>query len=161
MIDPGLPEALRVGLFGRAAEFPAWVRFSADVQPGVPDIRGTVGVGIKLFGVDGEKLLEPDQAATTHDFILQNHDVFFVDTAYDMCAFTCESLNGRGEAYKEAHPITAQVLEDMEKTVVSALTTPYWSGLPYTFGLQRFPFMMSQLVCSTRHDVSSREHRWP
>jgi hypothetical protein len=29
----------------------------------------------------GPKLLAPDEDTTTHDFLLQNHDVFFVDTA--------------------------------------------------------------------------------
>lgn len=86
-VRPDLPEHLRVGLF-QHAEFPAWVRFSSDTLPTLPDLRTTVGIAIKLFDVPGEKLLEPEEDATTHDFLLQNHDVFFVDTARDMCEFT-------------------------------------------------------------------------
>lgn len=137
-IDPNLPSELRVGVFGQAPQYPVWVRFSADVQPGNPDLKGTTGIAIKLFGVQGRKLLEPDQDATTHDFILQNHDVFFTDTARDMCEFTCESLHGRGDAYLKAHPVTAQILNDMEKTVDSVLATDYWSVLPSCFGQGRF-----------------------
>ena len=138
VVAPGLPEALRVGVLAQATEYPVWVRFSADVQPGRPDLKGTTGIGIKLFGVTGEKLLEPDQNASTQDFILQNHDVFFVDTAKDMCEFTCQSLHGKGAEYEAQHPITAQVLQEMQKTVESALTTNYWSVLPSRFGDGRF-----------------------
>ncbi|MGO1001231.1 LodA/GoxA family CTQ-dependent oxidase [Lysobacter sp. CA196] len=134
VVNPDLPESLRVGVFAQGPEFPAWVRFSADVQPGQPDLKGTTGIALKLFGVEGRKLLEPDQDATTHDFILQNHDVFFVDTAKDMCEFTCQSLHGQGDEYLQAHPTTARILEDMEKTVESVLTTDYWSVLPSRFG---------------------------
>lgn len=134
MIEPGLPEALRVGVFAQQPEYPVWVRFSSDVQPGRPDLKGTMGIGIKLFGVDGEKLLTPDQDATTHDFILQNHDVFFVDTAKDMCEFTCQSLHGKGDDYLQKHPKTKQILDDMAKQVASVLVSDYWSVLPSRFG---------------------------
>jgi hypothetical protein len=101
-VRPDLPENLRVGLFGRKRSYPVWVRFSSDLQPGKPDLKGTVGIALKLFGVDGQKLLAPDQNAATHDFLLQNHDVFFVDTAKDMCEFTCRSLNGQ---FDGTHPV--------------------------------------------------------
>jgi hypothetical protein len=134
VIRPDLPSDLRVGVFGQMAEYPVWVRFSGDIQAGAPDLKGTAGISIKLFGVDGEKLLTPDQNATTHDFLLQNHDVFFVDTAKDMCEFTCLSLNGRFDEYVNSHPVTGQILADMEKVVDTVLGTPYWSGLPSRFG---------------------------
>lgn len=53
IVDADLPEALQVGVFKPAREYPVWVRFSADVQPGAPDLKGTTGIGIKLFGVEG------------------------------------------------------------------------------------------------------------
>jgi hypothetical protein len=138
VVAPDLRNDLKVGVFGQASEYAAWVRFSADVQPGAADLKGTTGIGIKLFGVDGPKLLEPDQDARTQDFILQNHDVFFTDTAKDMCEFTCQSLHGKGDEYLQAHPVTAQILKDMEKVVDSVLTTPYWSVLPSQFGPSQY-----------------------
>ena len=136
-VADNLPQDLHVGVFGQKSEYPVWVRFSGDIQPGSPDLKGTAGVAIKLFGVEGKKLLAPDQDASTHDFLLQNHDVFFTDTARDMCEFTCQSLNGKFDQYVEAHPITGQILNDMAKVVDSVLTTAYWSGLPYRFGKER------------------------
>jgi L-Lysine epsilon oxidase N-terminal/L-lysine epsilon oxidase C-terminal domain len=144
-----LPEALRVGVFQPGHQYPAWVRFSSDVQPGSPDLKGTVGIGIKLFGVHGDGMPPlPGQPpggdasssggrSTIQDFILQNHDVFFVDTARDMCEFTCASLNGQFDQYVAAHPITKQILDDMEKVVESVLATAYWSVLPSRFGTGR------------------------
>lgn len=137
-VCPDLPADLRVGVFGQKPEYPVWVRFSGDIQPGIPDLKGTAGVGIKLFGVEGEKLLPPDQDATTHDFLLQNHDVFFVDTAKEMCDFTCLSINGQFDEYVKAHPMTGEILNDMEKVVDTVLGTPYWSGLPSRFGKDRY-----------------------
>ena len=49
---PDRPAALRIGVFA-ADEFPAWVRFSSDTIPGLPDTKTTCGVGIKLFNVPG------------------------------------------------------------------------------------------------------------
>ncbi|MFY0531773.1 hypothetical protein [Nannocystis pusilla] len=119
-----LPAELQVGVFAPGAVHRAWVRFSSDLQPGRPDLGGTLGVGIKLFDVDGPKLLEPDEEARTHDFILQNHPVFFVDDAAKMCAFTCASLNGQLDQWLADNKETAQILKDMEKQVDSALATP-------------------------------------
>ncbi len=130
-----LPHDLKVGVFGHA-RFPAWVRFSSDTQPPGPDLKKPLGLAIKLFGVPGEKILETDRAATTHDFIFQNHDVFFVDTATDMCAFTCA---GFGPSYYEAHPATKQIVDAMySKEVGSVALTDYWSVLPYAFGPGRY-----------------------
>jgi L-lysine epsilon oxidase-like protein len=135
-VRPDLPKDLRVGVLGQKPEYPVWVRFSSDVQPGNPDLKGTVGIGIKAFGVEGASLTEA--GATTQDFILQNHDVFFVDTAKDMCEFTCLSLNGQFDQYVKDHPITGQILNDMEKVVDSVLGATYWSVLPSHFGKDRY-----------------------
>ena len=137
-INDDLPAELRVGLFGKARDYPVWVRFSSDRQPGIPDLNGTIGIAIKVFDVEGRKLLGPDEEASTHDFILQNSDVFFVDTARDMCEFTCQSLNGHGNEYLQLHPTTDRILKEMEKTVESVLATAFWSGLPSRYGEGRF-----------------------
>ena len=123
-IVPAFPDELRVGVFACQPSYPTWVRFSSDVQDGVPDRRGTVGMGLKLFGDGGG----------TYDFVLQDHDVFFVDTARDMCEFTCLTLNRRGDEYLAAHQVTKQILDDMQKDVDSVLATTVWSVLPSRLG---------------------------
>jgi hypothetical protein len=135
-IRADLPEDLKVGIF-RGGEYRAVVRFSSDTGPSQPDLKSTVGMAIKLFGVEGQKLLTVD--ASTCDFLLQNHDVFFVDTAKDMCEFTYAGvIEGDYRPYLEAHPLTAQILDAMEKVVPSVFTTTYWGLLPHRFGDGRF-----------------------
>lgn len=135
-ILPDLPESLRVGLFAIGGSLSAWVRFSSDTLPIKPDLKTTCGIGIKVFGVPGPKLLGEGD---TQDFLLQNSEVFFVDTAKDFCEFTQAGVvHGSYDPYLDAHPETKRVLDEMTKVVDSVLTTSYWSGLPYAFGEGRF-----------------------
>ena len=132
---PDLPEELRVGVFG-LGRLPAWVRFSSDTLPSQPDLKTTCGIGVKLFGVPGDKLLGDGD---TQDFLLQNFDVFFVDTAKDMCEFTKAGVvNGDYKPYLDAHPVTARLVREMAKVEDSVLSATYWSGLPYAFGEGRY-----------------------
>ncbi|HZS92088.1 MAG TPA: LodA/GoxA family CTQ-dependent oxidase, partial [Chloroflexota bacterium] len=137
-ISPDLPANLRVGLF-RFGSFPAWVRFSGDTLPDRPDLRSTLGLAIKLYGVPGRKILETEEDATTQDFVLQNHDVFFVDTATEMCAFTRSGLQPGGyDSYLAAHPRTKEIRDEMQKEESSVLLATYWSCLPFRFGPDRY-----------------------
>lgn len=136
-ILPDLPDSLRVGVFA-GTEYPCWVRFSSDTLPTRGDYKTTCGIGIKLFGVPGAKIFGAPED-TTFDFILQNFDVFFVDTARDMCAFTRAGVvEGDYGPYLEKHPETAALLDEMAKPVGSVLATDYWSGVPFSFGPDRF-----------------------
>ena len=102
-IRPDLPDDLQVGLFS-GNEYPAWVRFSSDTLPTLNDFKSTVGIGIKLFDAPGPKIFG-NPSDTTFDLILQNFDVFFVDTAADMCAFTKAGVvDGNYDPYLAAHP---------------------------------------------------------
>jgi hypothetical protein len=132
-----LPEELRVGVFA-GAEYPCWVRFSSDTVPTSGDFKTTCGIGIKLFNVPGNKLLGLPQE-TTFDFVLQNFDVFFVNTARDMCEFTKAGVvDGDYQPYLDAHPETAKLLDEMSQPVGSVLAIDYWSGVPFAFGPARF-----------------------
>ncbi|HEU0121389.1 MAG TPA: LodA/GoxA family CTQ-dependent oxidase [Bryobacteraceae bacterium] len=134
MVQP-LPEELQVGVFAYP-KLNAWVRFSSDTLPSSPDLKTTCGIGIKLFGVPGPKLLGDGD---TQDFLLQNFDVFFVDTAEDMCAFTKAGVvDGNYDPYLRTHPVTKKILDEMAKIEDSVLTTTYWGVLPYAFGKDRY-----------------------
>jgi len=135
-----LPEDLRVGIFGQRPSFPAWVRFSSDLPDGPPVLKSTVGLGIKLFEVTGKKVLPPDEEAPTLDLIFQNMDVFFVNNAQEMCAFTKASLTSpaAGQAWLDDHPETRKILDEMAKEVPSVLGTSMWSVIPFRFGAGRY-----------------------
>jgi hypothetical protein len=70
----------------------------------------------------------------TQDFRLQNHDVFFVDNAKQMCEVTRSELDGeRYPASRKERSVTREILKAMQKPESSVLST-YWSVLPYSFG---------------------------
>lgn len=136
-IRPDLPPNLRLGLFA-GKQYPAWVRFSSDTLPTMNDYSSTIGIAIKLFDVPGIKIFG-EAGDTTFDIILQNMSVFFVNTARDMCEFTQAGvIGGDYGPYLAAHPETARILNDMAKPVGSVLASPYWSGVPLSFGPERF-----------------------
>jgi len=135
VIRPDLPANLRVGVFA-GTEYPVWLRSSSDAAPTDPDLTTTVGIALKLFGIPGPKLLGEGD---TVDFIFQNFDVFFVDTAKDMCEFTYAGVvQGDYQPYLDTHPKTARILDEMARVEGSVLTTTYWSVLPFRFGDGRY-----------------------
>lgn len=134
ILDPERPGSLRFGIFA-GNEYDVWIRFSSDVAPTESDSgNGTVGLAMKLFGVSPPTLADVDPDAPTADLLLQNHDVFFVDTGYDMCTFTDLALEGRDKEWYAQHPETKAILDAMAKREESVLTATYWSVLPYTCG---------------------------
>src|SRR6266516_174648 len=91
VVEPELPEDLRVGVFAGAQTYPAWIRFSNATgmrRDGTfrPDIKRDVrGMSIKLMGVEGEKLLSEEKHETTQDFLLISADALI---ANDLAVFT-------------------------------------------------------------------------
>lgn len=134
VLDSSRPAEFCAGIFARDA-YDMWVRFSSDVAPDADDAEnGTIGVGMKLFGTTPPTLASVDPEAPTADLLLQNHDVFFVDTGFDMCVFTDLALRGKIDDWFKDHPETKQILADMAKHEESVLTATYWSVLPYDCG---------------------------
>lgn len=80
----------------------------------------------------GPKLLGEGDTA---DFLLQNHDVFFVDNAQEFCEFTTAGVvDGDYQSYLRSHRTTDQILDAMMKPEASCLTAKYWAILPFAFG---------------------------
>ncbi|AUX44658.1 hypothetical protein SOCE26_061240 [Sorangium cellulosum] len=133
-VAPDLDASLRIGVFAHQG-FPAWVRFSASPVPqSGGDDYDVLGMSIKLLGVPGQKLLEGEEKALTHDFVLQNHDVFFVDDAPEFAALTEASFSSRLDDYLEQHPNTAAILKEMQRNEADVLLAHYSSAVPYAFG---------------------------
>lgn len=133
-----LDKHLRHGLFAKGKEYPVWARFSSDTLPTLADFKTTIGIGLKLFDTPTPKVFGlPDE--TTSDFIMQNMDVFFVDTAKDMCQFTKAGVvDGDYGPYLKKHPKTAKILDEMAKPVGSVLASPYWGILPFSLGKSQY-----------------------
>ena len=130
------------GMFSNPTASPksAWVRISSDTRPTVPDQdNSTVGFALKVLGVPGEKLIEGEKHFPTHDFLLQNHHVFFVDTAKDFMEFTASIFTGKLDEYKLAHPDFAKILDvDMTKVVENVRSAQFHSTTPFRLGMEDF-----------------------
>ena len=133
-VDPDLPSDLRVGVFA-GSSYDALVRFASDPSKDTSDLAGnTVGMAIKLFGIAGTKLLDGVTDADTHDFLLQNSDVFPVGTAKAFMELEEIALSGDAAAYMGLHPEVARILAGMKKQEDSVLWASYNSTTPYRFG---------------------------
>ncbi|SHE65650.1 LodA/GoxA family CTQ-dependent oxidase [Pedobacter caeni] len=126
-IDP----KYKVGIFdGDVYECVA--RFSSDTGPTSPDIHSTLGLGLKLFGVEGPKLFGDGNNA---DFIFQNIDRFFAKDAQQMCSFTTAGIIDRDyDSYINKHKKLSDILNAMTKVEASCLSAGYWAILPFKLG---------------------------
>jgi catalase len=144
IIEPDLPEELRVGIFKEPRTYSAWVRFSNGARYFQKDAKGdTRGIAIKLLGVEGEKVLESEKHEQTQDFTLVNHPVFAIRTAQDYAElfqgltkganrlkFFFPGLNPRQWRLHEFKIATAI----NRKKINSPLEIQYWSMVPYQLG---------------------------
>jgi hypothetical protein len=70
------------GIYSRPGKHEAMVRFS-NGQPhvGIDRVLGAVcGIGLKIFGIEGKKLLEDEPDSTTFDYAMINYPIFFANT---------------------------------------------------------------------------------
>lgn len=131
VINEDLDEKFKVGIF-TGDSYECAVRFSSDTGPSSPDLHSTIGVGLKLFGVEGPKLFGK---GSTADFIFQNIDRFFARDAQQMCSFTTAGVVDRDyDSYIKKHPELAAILRAMTKEEASCLSASYWAILPFKLG---------------------------
>ena len=136
IVPADLPEEFKVGVFKSASERPVYVRISSDNEPTSPEKDlNTVGIALKVVGVEGDKVLPKEKTAKTQDFLLQNHHVFFVDNALDFSRI----FTHPEEIEKETLDRYNKILDvDMKKKVGNVFKTTYWSTTPYKFGPEHF-----------------------
>jgi hypothetical protein len=77
-----IPPEYAQGIYARPGRHQAVVRFS-NGQPhfGIDRVLGAVcGIGLKIFGIEGKKLLEDEPDSTTFDYAMINYPIFFANT---------------------------------------------------------------------------------
>ena len=139
---PNLPQELRVGVFKEPRTFPACIRFSnagalAPVGGTTKDIRRDArGMAVKIFGADGEKLLEDEKHGTTHDFLLFTPPNFFSPTAQGFFDLMSALTTSRVALawYVITHPKTLFALLLALRKHANVLDQRYFSAVPYRFG---------------------------
>lgn len=81
-VNDSIPENLAKGIFIPGKVYEAIIRFSngsGDPKQQSDSHDDGRGISIKLLNVPGQKILESDKDATTQDFVMINHPVFFTN----------------------------------------------------------------------------------
>ncbi len=131
VVNKDIEDKFKVGIFS-GNTYECAVRFSSDTSPNAKDLHTTLGVGLKLFGVEGPKLIGE---GTNADFIFQNIDRFFAKNAAQMCKFTTAGVIDRDyNSYINKHPELGNILQAMTKEEASVLSASYWAILPFKLG---------------------------
>ncbi|MDR2248551.1 catalase family protein [Acinetobacter sp.] len=153
-----IPNQLAKGIFIPDKTYQAWIRFSnASNDASRADIeKDARGMAIKILGVSGQKILESEKDATTQDFIMINHPVFFVNDGQRYLSFI-HDVNSKSIIKKVHIPFalglkgTMNALETRNSKISNPLYTRYWSMVPYQLGLgnDRQAVKYSVRNCST------------
>jgi len=161
-----LPETLSKGVFVPGKTYQAWIRFSnGSGDPTRADIkRDARGMAIKVLGVSGKKILEDEADATTQDFIMINHPVFFATDPARYLSFMNDA-NSHHFYRKLLIPFdlgakgTRIALETRSSRISNPLQTRYWSMVPYQLGTGdgRLAVKYSARGCSATSDLMPKK----
>ncbi|MBR7716280.1 catalase family protein [Acinetobacter nosocomialis] len=153
-----IPTQLAKGIFVPDKSYQAWIRFSnASNDASQADIeKDARGIAIKVLGVPGQKILESEKEATTQDFIMINHPVFFVNDGQRYLSFM-QDVNSKSTLRKLHIPFalglkgTINALGARNSKISNPLYVRYWSMVPYQLGLDndRQAVKYSVRNCST------------
>ena len=140
IVEPDLPDHLRVGVFATPCTYSAFVRYSNSSHTPKPDIKKDVrGMVLKLTGVPGEKLLNDGDRTDVQDFLLASNQRFFARDIREfqktIKAVTGPPLGLLGYLLSSPRHL-AVLLRSLQANgrYGNLLQIPYWSTTPYQFG---------------------------
>lgn len=137
VVEPDLPQELRVGVFREPRTYQAWIRFSNQDSTIQPDINNDIrGMAIKLMGVPGTKILEQEQDEETQDFIVISTNVFVTRDVEEFDGLIKAMTSGFLPIawYFLTHWRVGLNLFKSMKKFANPLHIRYWSTTPYLFG---------------------------
>ncbi len=134
IVEEGLEEALRVGLFATPRSYEAWLRFSnANGELQADDKADLRGAALKVMGVPGAKLIDGEEHCTTHDFLLVSHDTFLAKHPEEFSGLARAISVGKPAQYFLKHPRMALRYLSAIKRYGSPLEPSYFGVVPYLF----------------------------
>ena len=155
------PVGLAKGIFVPGRTYQAWIRFSNGSKDATrADSKGNArGIAIKVLGVSGNKLLNDESQATTQDFIMISHPVFFANDP-DRYLSLVQHASSDSFAKKLLIPFDLGLqgsliaFETTRKRISNPLQTRYWSMVPYQLGtgLHRQAVKYSARSCAATID---------
>lgn len=136
-VEEDIPPHLQHGVFKPGRTYKAWLRFSNQNAPPLPDIKKDIrGAAIKLMDVPGDKIAMPDNNTTSQDFILISTPAFVSKNVKGFCGLIQALVKGKLFVLLHfiLHPRTAYNLYISNKQFYSPLEARYWSTTPYKLG---------------------------
>jgi hypothetical protein len=125
-------------VFAEPRTFDAWVRFGGPGPLSPPDIRdnGLLSLGVKLMGVEGEKLLDDERH--TQDFTALSSPTFTTPDVIENVKLQRRVLEGLPGFYfldpRDSHYLDAIMQGLYSRANSSPLESMYWSTVPYLMG---------------------------
>lgn len=137
IIPADLPEAFQAGLFKSGAVYPAWIRFSNAKKHPAPDKKKDMrGMAIKLFGIEGRKLLADKKDAKTHDFVLVTSKILQTRSVRDFHRSLKALFGSRMRLFFYAITHLPVIIRSIKQISICSnlLETSFFSTTPYRFG---------------------------
>ncbi len=130
------------GVFAKGSKYDAVVRFSnSSEKPDQPDItKDGRGMAFKLYNVPGKKLLDNEPDATTQDFIMISHPVFFMKDPKEYVTFIDKFQNSdvlsQAATLKSLGIQGTKIATDIKSLqIASPIQATYYSNVPYQLGV--------------------------
>ena len=138
IVEDGLPEQLRHGLFAHPRTYPAWVRFAGPgpyVTTDIDDV-GFMSMSIKIMDVDGPKLLDDERC--TQDMLCVSTPTFVTPDIRANVQLQQWSYQNASIFYffnfHRSHVLDSIMQFLWTKTQTSPLESEYFSCVPYLLG---------------------------
>lgn len=135
---PDLRDDLRVGVFQPGRSYPTYVRFGGPGPLATPDIEnnGILSLGVKLMGVEGEKLIDDEKH--TQDFICISAPTFTTPNVIENLKLQ-QHIGRDTPIFYFVNPFDSHYLDAVmqglfAKSYANPLDIRYWSCVPYLFG---------------------------
>ena len=137
-VPEGLPDDLRVGVFREPRTYRAYVRLACPGPVVTDDIvnNGVLSIGVKLMGVDGEKLT--DEEAWTQDFTGISAPTFTTPNVAENLKLQRRVAEGAPILYflhpRDSHYLDFVMQALYSKSHANPLELTYYSCTPCLFG---------------------------
>jgi deferrochelatase/peroxidase EfeB len=160
VLDDVPPEA-KHGVFRNARTFPAWARLSNGYSGTRPDwMPDTLGLSVKLEGVEGARLLDGEEHAGTQDFVAVNQPYIPVANPAQLITIATAPANMltapvklvQGVGLVHALSVVSWALRrSVRRMLVNSVTTEdYYSEAPITIGPHAVKFKWQSCQTSGR-----------
>ena len=133
-----VPAPLRKGVFAEPKRYPVWIRFSGPGPLSPPDVAdaGILSIGIKLMGVDGQKLLDDEKG--TQDFLGISSPTFTTPNVTENLKLQ-KQIYARTPVFYFLNPFDSHILDMAMQGLYARMNTSplevrYWSCVPYLCG---------------------------